>query len=35
MQTATVRAYGDTFLLGALLLALAIPLSLLLPHRKR
>lgn len=35
MQTATVRAYGDTFLLGALLLALAIPLSLLLPHRSR
>ena len=35
MQTATVRAYGDTFLLGALLLALAIPLSLMLPHRTR
>ncbi len=35
MAIATVRAYGDTFLLGALLIALAVPLSLLLPHRAR
>ncbi|MHB1550333.1 MAG: DHA2 family efflux MFS transporter permease subunit [Vulcanimicrobiaceae bacterium] len=33
MTTATVRAYGDTFLLGSLLVTLAIPLALLLPHR--
>ena len=33
MTIATVRAYGDTFLLGALLLTFAIPLSLFLPHR--
>jgi EmrB/QacA subfamily drug resistance transporter len=35
MQTATVRAYGDTFLLSAILLAFAVPLTLLLPHRRR
>ncbi|MGD0967012.1 MAG: DHA2 family efflux MFS transporter permease subunit [Candidatus Aquilonibacter sp.] len=34
MQTATVRAYGDTFLLGALLVGIAIPLSLFLPHKR-
>jgi EmrB/QacA subfamily drug resistance transporter len=34
MAIATVRAYGDTFLLGALLIALAVPLSLLLEKRR-
>jgi EmrB/QacA subfamily drug resistance transporter len=35
MVTATVRAYGDTFLLGALIIAVALPLSLFLPHIRR
>jgi DHA2 family multidrug resistance protein len=35
MAIATVRAYGDTFLLAAIILALATPLALLLPHKRR
>jgi MFS family permease len=35
MAIATVRAYGDTFLLAAVILALATPLALLLPHKRR
>lgn len=35
MAIATVRAYGDTFLLASILLALATPLALLLPHKRR
>lgn len=32
---ATVRAYGDTFLLAALVMALGIPAALMLPRRRR
>jgi len=35
MATATVRAYGDTFLLGAAMIAVALPLALFLPHVRR
>ncbi len=35
MMIATVRAYGDTFLLAAIILALATPLALLLPHKRK
>jgi hypothetical protein len=34
MLTATVRAYGDTFMLAAVVLAVATPLALLLPHKR-
>jgi DHA2 family multidrug resistance protein len=34
MLTATVRAYGDTFLLAALLIAIATPLAFLLPGKR-
>ncbi len=34
MGIATVRAYGDTFLLACIILALATPLALLLPHKR-
>jgi DHA2 family multidrug resistance protein len=34
MQTAAVRAYGDAFFLGAIVLAVATPLALLLPYRR-
>lgn len=35
MSIATVRAYGDTFLLGAIMVAIAVPLAFMLPHRRR
>jgi EmrB/QacA subfamily drug resistance transporter len=35
LQTATVRAYGDAFFLGAVVLAIATPLALLLPYNRR
>jgi MFS transporter, DHA2 family, multidrug resistance protein len=34
MQTAAVRGYCDAFLLGAIVLAVATPLALLLPHKR-
>lgn len=33
MGVATVRAYGDTFLLGALIIAVTVPLALMLKHK--
>ncbi|MBV8636965.1 MAG: DHA2 family efflux MFS transporter permease subunit [Candidatus Eremiobacteraeota bacterium] len=35
MEIATVRAYGDTFLLGAAMVAIAVPLAFILPHRRK
>jgi EmrB/QacA subfamily drug resistance transporter len=34
MTIATVRAYGDTFLLGAIMVAIAVPFAFMLPHRR-
>jgi hypothetical protein len=33
MGIATVRAYGDTFFLGAMIIAVSLPLALLLRHK--